>query len=125
MKSCKDRPEITLKLNVSLASLRIVFIHPDNHSYPIFSLNMKKMDLQYLKCYDHEKVGMTVGNLQIFDCMNYPHTLNPETVYQPDEPIQEKEILGVKGDNQDTKEQMLELEVYIFTYPNEDGCCQH
>jgi len=70
---------------------------------------MKKMDLEYLKCYDHEKIDMKVCNLQIFDCTRYPDTLDPMQEYSREEPIEEKEILGIKQNSENVKDEMLEL----------------
>jgi len=64
---------------------------------------------------------LTVANLQIIDSTNYPKTLNPEIEYAANEPLVQKEILGVNC--VDSKQPlMLDLRITIFTYPETGSC---
>ena len=53
-KGCNEKVAFTLKVNVNLAYLKAVFIHPDNNTYPIFSIEVKKTMVDYWKKCDHD-----------------------------------------------------------------------
>jgi hypothetical protein len=40
-KSCLEKTEIALKVNLRLSYMQVIFIHPENHTYPVFSLELK------------------------------------------------------------------------------------
>lgn len=52
--------------------MRVVFIHPENHTYPLFSLELKSLKMYYDKKCDHDKIRILVENLQLYDLTNYP-----------------------------------------------------
>lgn len=76
--------------------MKVVFIHPENHTYPIFSVELQNLRQSYLKTCDHEVVTVAVKNLQIFDNTSYPATLSPFTKYGKDACVVQTEIMGVK-----------------------------
>ena len=74
----------------------------------------------YWKKCDCDKIKIEVMNLQIYDNSNYPDTLDPNKEYTKDAEIVIDEILGV---NEPDSNPMLRLELVLFTYPEETGCC--
>ena len=77
-KGCMDRPHYLLKVHVKVAYLKSVFVHPDNNTYPIFSIVVKETGVDYWKKCDHDRIHLQVQNLQVFDNTHYPNTLDPK-----------------------------------------------
>ncbi len=121
IKNCQQKPEAQVKVDLQLAFLQLICIHPQNTSYPIFSVDLKNLGLEYTKKCDCDQIKLTVTNLQIIDTTNYPATLNPERNYEANEPIIEREILGVNSVDS-KKPEMLDLQITIFTYPETGSC---
>ena len=97
MPSCKDKPEILVKVDLRLSYMSAVFIHPENHTYPIFSLKLNSLALGYEKHYDHTNIRVRIQNFQVHDTQNYPKTLDPYRHYLADEPVITNEIMGVSN----------------------------
>ena len=76
-----DKIAFLLKVNIKLAQLKAVFIHPDNNTYPIFSIVVQETGVDYWKKCDHDQINLRVSNLQVFDNTCYPNTLNPSQQY--------------------------------------------
>ena len=57
-KGCLDRPHYLLKVQVKLAKLKSVFVHPDNNTYPIFSIKVKETVVDYWKKCDHDHINL-------------------------------------------------------------------
>ena len=51
-----------MKVNVKLAFLKAIFIHPDNNSYPIFSIEVQETIVDYWKKCDHDQINLKVRN---------------------------------------------------------------
>ena len=49
-----DKKAFIIKLSVKLAYLEAIFIHPDNNTYPIFSIIVKETGVNYQKKVDHD-----------------------------------------------------------------------
>ena len=94
-KGCLDKPSFLIKVSVNLAYLKSVFIHPDNNSYPIFSIIVQETGVDYWKKCDHDQLNLRVRNLQVFDNTSYPDTLNPTENYSKDVEVNNREILGL------------------------------
>ena len=90
-----DKTDYQIKVNVSLAYMKAVFIHPDNNTYPIFSATVKQTSVKYMKKYDHDQVNIKIKNVQVFDTTRYPFTLDPAVKYLATDQVQEREILGL------------------------------
>lgn len=90
-----DKKAFVVKVNVRLAYLKAIFIHPENNTYPIFSAIVQKTDVNYAKKVDHSEVNLVVQNVQVFDKTSYPTTLDPTTIYSASEQAPEHEILGL------------------------------
>ena len=58
MVSCKTKKDSQLHVKLNLMCLNIVFIHPENHTYPIFSMKLGNLYLGYNKKCDHDSVTM-------------------------------------------------------------------
>lgn len=114
-KGCVDKRFFLLKVNINLAYLESVFIHPDNNSYPIFSIKVEETNVDYWKKCDHDQINLKVKNLQIFDNTSYPQTLDPVQRYTAESEVYKREILGLNTQLQD--ENMLNLTCYVFQYP--------
>ena len=47
-----DKPAFVIKVSVKLAYLNAIFIHPENNTYPIFSVIVQETDVKYAKKVD-------------------------------------------------------------------------
>lgn len=43
-----------MKVNAKLDKLVVVLIHPINYTYPIATLSLGKLDVEYIMHYDHD-----------------------------------------------------------------------
>ena len=41
---------------MTLALLKVVFVHPENHSYPIFTVELNHLGFTYVKKRDHDEI---------------------------------------------------------------------
>lgn len=82
-------------MNLNLSFMRSVFIHPQNHSYPIFTLELQKLRMSYEKKCDCDNIEIKIKNLQVHDNTNYPNTLSPKQIYLKTDPVLQNEIMGV------------------------------
>lgn len=83
-KGCIDKTWYETKLKVKLAYFKVVFIHPNNNTYPIFSVIVRELMVDVLSKCDHAKMLLVIKNFQIMDRTAYPSTLDPETHYDKD-----------------------------------------
>ena len=67
MKTCIEKPETELKVELKLLYMCAVFIHPENHTYPIFSVKLEALSLGYDKKADHDDIACRIKNFQIYD----------------------------------------------------------
>ena len=81
MKNCSEKTATELKLKLKLGQLKAVFIHPDNHTYPVFTMRLYQLALDFQKLQDHDDIGISINNFQIFDNLRYPCTLDPHVEY--------------------------------------------
>ena len=72
-----DKPFFQVKVKITLAYLKAVFIHPDNNTNPIFSIIVQQTMVDYWKKCDHDEINLLVKNLQVFDNTSYPDTFDP------------------------------------------------
>lgn len=62
---------------MKLDMLKTVMLHPHNSSYPIFTVELNKFGMGYVKKCDCDHVDLTIENLQVFDNTDFPNTLDP------------------------------------------------
>ena len=117
-----EKISFLLKVNIKLAYLKAVFIHPDNNSYPIFSIIVQETGVDYWKKCDHDQINLRVCNLQVFDNTCYPDTLNPSEQYSTETQIVNREIVGLNTNRELSDEKMLNLTCYLLQYPTEAQC---
>ena len=72
-----DKPYYIVKVNVKLAYLKSVFIHPDNNTYPMFSAIVQETTVDFMSKCDYDQIDVKVKNMQVFDNTAYPETLDP------------------------------------------------
>lgn len=77
-----------MKVKVTLAYLKALFMHPDNNTYPIFSIIVQQTMVDYWKKCDHDEMKLLVKNLQVFDNTSYPDTFDPFVQYKAEEVVQ-------------------------------------
>ena len=121
-KGCMDKPSFIMKVRIELAYFKAVFIHPDNNTYPIFSIEVQKTGVDYWKKCDHDQINLNVKNLQVFDNTHYPETLNPRDEYTSESELHSHEIMGVNTNRELSDQNMLSFTCYLFAYPNEVQC---
>ena len=105
---------------MQLAYFKSIFIHPDNETYPIFSIQVKKTEVDFFKKCDYSQINVNVQNLQLFDTTCYPDTLSPRKEYFYEDKMIETEILGLNKEL--GVQNMLEMTLYIFDFPSETRC---
>ena len=52
-------------------------IHPQNDTYPVFTLTLSSMKTDYRMCFCHDLVKLSISKLEIDDHTNYPKTVDP------------------------------------------------
>ena len=122
-KGCMDKPFFLLKLKVKLAYLEAFAIHPDNNSYPLFSIRVGPTEVDFWSKCDHDQISLRVKNLQVFDNTNYfEGTLDPQVEYSKADQILSKRIVGLNTAREQQDEHMLTLNMYLYKFPFEARC---
>ena len=107
---------------MKLAYIEAIAIHPDNNTYPIFSLNVQETSVDYMKKCDYSQIDVKIQNVQLFDNTQYPNTLDPSLQYGASDEIYRDQILGLDEKQVRQHGNMLDLTVVLFDFPNEDRC---
>jgi hypothetical protein len=81
IKNCGEKPTIEVLIEVTLARMKSVFVHPQNNSYPIFTLEVQRISMDYRKRCDCDQINARLSNFLIYDNTNYPNTLDPFALY--------------------------------------------
>ena len=70
-----------IKVEARFEQLCFVCIHPNNDTYPIFTVILDQTVIDYRAMFDHDEIDVKMGNLQIKDNTNYPRTIDPTVRY--------------------------------------------
>ena len=62
-KGCIDKPYFLVKVKIKLAYLEAFFIHPDNSTYPVFSIKVGHTAVDYRSKCDHDEIELMVKDL--------------------------------------------------------------
>lgn len=62
MPNCVEKPVTELKVDLNLSYMKAIFIHPENHTYPIFSVELNTLKLNYDKKCDHDEIKTQIKN---------------------------------------------------------------
>lgn len=66
---------------MQLKKLGLTLIHPINETYPISTISMGGLDLNYTTCHDHDEMIGSIKDIRMVDNTNYPMTLDPNQLY--------------------------------------------
>lgn len=77
-----------MSVKADFKSLNIVCIHPNNDTYPIFTIQLTKKQLEFKSMIDHDEVRMKMGNMSICDNTHYPRTFDPTLTYTANTPLE-------------------------------------
>jgi hypothetical protein len=69
--------------------------HPENPSYPLFSACLSKAITHIDIRESRTELEFIMGNLQLFDNMQFPETLDPTHTYPADSELHSFEIFGL------------------------------
>jgi hypothetical protein len=97
----------------------MVCVHPNNDTYPVFSIKLNDMQVKYMSKFDHDEVDVQMGNLQIIDHTCYPQTLDPSKQYPVDAELQSFVILSRRKTETAC---MFTMHMIMFHYPLERTC---
>lgn len=71
-----------MQVKLSLTKMDLVCIHPVNDTYPIFTVTLDQLNVEYDSKFDHDEVGVQMKSLGITDHTEYPQTKDPRVVYK-------------------------------------------
>lgn len=74
-------------------TLKIKCLHPNNYSYPIFSLVLTSKTVTYDSKFDHDEIEITMDGLELIDHTNYPKTFDSEKNYTVNDRLEKQEIM--------------------------------
>ena len=77
-----------MKIVVKIESLNMICMHPQNDSYPIFSLHADGMSHDMDMKFDHDDHVLKIVNFRLDDNSNYPRTLDPTVIYTEENEMQ-------------------------------------
>lgn len=66
-----------MSVKLSVRKIKIVCIHPQNDSMPVFTQKFDGLKACYSSFQDHDTVEGQIQNFRILDNTNYPRTLDP------------------------------------------------
>lgn len=62
MANCETRKQISLAVVCNFKSLSMMMIHPKNDTYPICTLKIDYLNVNYDCKFDHDELGFSMGN---------------------------------------------------------------
>lgn len=79
--TCGDDKTRMMVVKIFLEKLKLVCIHPQNDSYPIFTAKAENIDCEYAMFRDHDTYSGHLGSFKLLDNTRYPNTLPPRVNY--------------------------------------------
>ena len=68
-------------VKLRLEQLKLVCIHPQNDSYPVFTAKAESIEFDYSMFRDHDTYSGHLGRFKLLDNTRYPNTLSPKANY--------------------------------------------
>lgn len=109
-----------MRVTANINLFKIVCIHPQNETYPIFDLLSEKVFFEYQVFFDHQIYDIRLPDLQINDLTNHPNTLDPKKQYSSKDKLESFQIFGKRSENQ--TQDLLRVKVLTFSAPLEKTC---
>ena len=109
-----------MSVKLFVEKIKIVCIHPQNDSFPVFTKKFDKLRINYDSYQDHDTFVGQIGNFRVLDNTSYPRTLNPYHCYESSEKIPSHQILGFKVCDKD--ESVIKFQMTLFHYPLDMNC---
>ncbi len=60
---CNTQKHVLMNVVAVFEKLDIVCIHPNNDSYPIFTICLIEKHLEFKSMFDHDEISLRMGNL--------------------------------------------------------------
>jgi len=73
---------------VKMAEVHVVFIHPDNSTYPFCQFVLELLAVEVKVYEDQTAVHVNIKDFKVDDLSNFPETLDPLKMYGSDEPVE-------------------------------------
>ena len=109
-----------MSVKLYVEKIKIVCIHPQNDSFPVFTKKIDKLKINYDSYQDHDIFDGQIGNFRVLDNTNYPRTLDPYQNYDNNEKIPSHQILGFKIS--DKEQSVINFNMTLFHYPLDKFC---
>jgi hypothetical protein len=136
--TCQDDTTNMMSVRMHVEKIKIVCIHPQNDSFPVFTKKFDQLKITYNSFQDHDSFEGQMGNFRVLDNTNYPRTLDPFKNYSNSDKIPYHQILGFKIDKnlkpkpsksqtlQDkdpqTSSHVIKFSMTLFHYPLDLAC---
>lgn len=83
-----------MSVKALIETLKIKCLHPNNYTYPIFSIVLSSKTVKYDSKFDHDEIEVTMDDLQLIDHTNYPNTLNTDKIYTVNDRLEKQDIMS-------------------------------
>ena len=122
-----------MRVIVEIESLKVMCLHPQNDTYPIFSAIANNFTYDYKMFFDHDTHHLIMRTLEVLDHTQYPNTLDPKKTYNRDHHISSNKILMRKSSMSSTSDlrssassnnNMFDMQMLMFHFPMERTCPQ-
>ena len=117
--SCIDDTTIVIMIRVAVQKIKIVCIHPQNDSYPIFTAKANGMYMDFNMHQDHDHYTGSLGNFKVCDNTSYPYTLDPTVNYPKGSPTDSQLIFGFSNLKND---KAVKFDMIQFHFPKDFTC---
>ena len=116
--TCEDDKTKTVVVKILLEKLKLVCIHPQNDSYPIFTAKADQIECEYAMFRDHDTYSGHLGNFKLQDNTRYPNTLSPRVNYPRGSKTHSQLVLGFT----DPTKAALTFKITQFHFPLDFSC---
>lgn len=116
--TCHDDRTKVVVVKVVLEQLKLVCIHPQNDSYPIFTAKASGIECDYEMHRDHDTYSGHLENFKILDNTRYPNTLSPLQTYPSGSKVHSQLLLGFT----DPSKTALTFKITWFHFPLDFSC---
>ena len=118
--TCEDDPTSLVRVKVSIEQLKLVCIHPQNHTYPLFTAKADRFVLRINMHHDHDVYAGSLGDFRVFDNTLWPRTIDPRILRDKNARKESQLVIGFPDQREGEAALLFDMTGYQF--PREHCC---
>lgn len=120
--TCQEDTTISMNVHVFIKKFKLVCMHPQNRTYPVFTKKADQFSFTYSMLADHDVYELKLANLRLLDNTKYPNTLSVTKTYGKDAKKHSQHLMGFLEPAQDGENMPFVFKMSNYHYPR-DFCC--